>query len=84
MQPLEVFYKKGFPKNFAKFTGKHLRQGLLIQKETLAKVFSCEFCKFFNNTLLTEHLHMTTSARGIEKDRWHEMDYSLTQSSFRF
>ena len=24
VQPLEMFYKKGVPKSFAKFTGKHL------------------------------------------------------------
>ena len=45
--------KKGVLRNFAKFTGKHLRQGLFfdkvagsqacnfIKKETLAQVFSC-------------------------------------------
>ena len=49
----EVFCKKGVLRNFAKFTGKHLCQGLFlnkvagvhsfIKKETLAQVFSCEF-----------------------------------------
>ena len=58
-QPLEVLYdKKGVLKNFAKFTGKHLRQSLeasackFIKKETLAQVFSCEFCKIFENSFL--------------------------------
>ena len=27
-----------------------------IKKETLAQVFSCEFCKISKNTFLTEHL----------------------------
>ena len=27
-----------------------------IQKDTLAQVFSCEFCKIFKNTFFTEHL----------------------------
>ena len=56
----EVFCKKGVPGNFAKFTGKHLCQSLFfnkvaglwlaaIKKETLAQVFSCEFCKIFKN-----------------------------------
>ena len=47
--------------DFAKFIGKHLRQSLFfdkvagaacnfIKKESLAKVFSCEFCKIFKNT----------------------------------
>ena len=46
---------------FAKFTGKHPCQSLLFkevhasglqlyQKETLAQVFFCEFCEFFNKT----------------------------------
>ena len=45
--PPEVFYEKDVLKNCAKFTGKHLFQSLFlikfIKKETLAKVFSCEF-----------------------------------------
>ena len=36
-------------RNFAKFTGKHLCQSLrpatLLKKETLAQMFSCEFCE---------------------------------------
>ena len=64
-----VFCKKGAFKNFTKFTGKHLRLSLFlnnvaglkpqacnfIKKETLAQVFSCEFCEFFEiskNTFL--------------------------------
>ena len=31
-QPPEVFYKKGFLKNFAKFIGKHLCQSLVFNK----------------------------------------------------
>ena len=27
-----------------------------IKKETLAEVFSCEFCEFFKNSFFTEHL----------------------------
>ena len=47
--------KKGVLRNFAKFTGKHLCQSLsyslcnFIKKETLAQVFSCEFCEIFKN-----------------------------------
>ena len=63
-----VFYKKGVLKYFAKFTGKHLCQGLyfnkgarlrpasLFKKETLVQVFSCEFCEIFENTFFIEHL----------------------------
>ena len=33
-----------------------------IDKETLANVFSCEFCEIFRNTCVTEHLWTTASA----------------------
>ena len=66
------FVKKGVLKNFAKLTGKHLCQSLFlnkvagracnfIKKESLAQVFSCEFCEFFKNTFFTEHLRVTAS-----------------------
>ena len=66
-QPPEVFFKKGALKNFAKFTGKHLCRGLFfnkvaggacnfIKKETLAQLFSCEFCEICKNLFFTEHL----------------------------
>ena len=52
--------KKGILRNFTKFRGKHLCQSLFfnrqpeacnfIQKETLAQVFSCEFCEISQNT----------------------------------
>ena len=60
----ELLCKKGILKNFAKFIGKHLCQSHLfnkitglrslsllnfIKKETLAQVFSCEFCEIFKN-----------------------------------
>ena len=58
--------KKGVLGNFAKFTGKHLCQGLFfdkvavqacnfIEKETLAQVLSCEFCEISQNTFFTKH-----------------------------
>ena len=46
----EVLYQKGVLGNFAKFTGKHLRQSLFFNKETLAQMFSCEFCEISKNT----------------------------------
>ena len=51
-----VICKKGVLKNFSKFTGKHLFWSLffaglrLSKKETLAQVFSCQFCEFYKNT----------------------------------
>ena len=45
--------KKVAFKNFAKYTGKHLCQGLFFNKVAgAAQVFSCEFCKIFKNTFL--------------------------------
>ena len=63
----EVFCKKSVLRNFAKFTGKQLCKSLFfnkivglrhnfIKKETLAQVFSYEFCEISKNTVFTEHL----------------------------
>ena len=57
----EVFFKKSVFRNFTKFTRKHLCQSLFFNKvaglacnfiktETLAQVFSCEFCEISKNT----------------------------------
>ena len=43
----------------------------LYQKETLAQVFSCEFCEISRNTFFTEHLR-TTASEHKQKDL--EMD----------
>ena len=68
-QPPGVFYKKGFLKNFTKFTGKHLCQSLracnFIKKETLAQLFSCEFCQIFKNIFFTEQASTTASVFGL-------------------
>ena len=57
-----VVWRCSVKKIFTKFTGKHLCQGPffnkvadleaydIIKKETLAQVFSCEFCEIFKNT----------------------------------
>ena len=58
--PQTYSVKKVFFRNFAKFTGKHLCQSLYFNKvadpvcnfikiETLAQVFSCEFCGISKN-----------------------------------
>ena len=54
-----MFYKKRFLKNFLKFREDTSAWGFLIkfgvyaqnfiEKETMAQVFSCEFCESFNN-----------------------------------
>ena len=61
--------KIGVLKNFAKFPGKYLCQNFLFklqatgqkkkEKETLAQVFSCEFCEISKKTFFTEHLRTT-------------------------
>ena len=59
--------RKLVPRNFTKFTWKHLCQSLFlikfqpstcnfIKKEIVALIFSCEFCEIFKNTFFTEHL----------------------------
>ena len=73
--------RKGVPRNFAKFTEKHLCQSLFfnkvaggacnfIKKETLAQVFSCEFCEISKNTFFTEHLWMTASGINSQTIDW--------------
>ena len=64
----EMFCEKDVLRNFVKFTGKYLCQGLffnkvagLIKKEALAQVFSCEFCEIFKNTFFTEHFRETAT-----------------------
>ena len=57
-----VFWKIGFLKYFAKFSGKHLCQSLLFNKVanlSLAQVFSGKFCEIPKNVFLTEQLWPT-------------------------
>ena len=53
---------------YSKFKSSHQRFSLrkasaynFIKKETLAQVFSCDFCKISKMTFFTEHLRATTS-----------------------
>ena len=57
--------KKDILRNLTKLTGKHLCQGLFLNKETLAKMLSCEFCEISKNTFFIEHVRMTTSVRYV-------------------
>ena len=43
------------------FNGNRPEACNIIKKETLAQVFSCEFCEISKNILFTEHLHATAS-----------------------
>ena len=74
----EVYCKEGFLKNFAKFTGKHLRPSLffnrlkrLWRRATLLKrdsgiseMLSCESCEIFKKTYFAEHLRTTAFESG--------------------
>ena len=43
---------------------------IFIKKETLAKVFSCEFCETFKNTFFTEQLLLKLSFHVNIKSSW--------------
>ena len=72
----DVFCKKGVLRNLGKFTGKRPCQNFYFNKvaglacnfikiETLAQVFSCEFCEISKNTFSTEHLLTAASVLCI-------------------
>ena len=72
---LDVFCRKIVLRNFAKFTGKHLCQGVFfdkvaglrpkackfIKKEILVQGFSCEFYEIFKNTFFYRTPPVTAS-----------------------
>ena len=65
--------KKGALRNFPKVTGKHLCQSLFfnkvagnfIKKETLAQVFSCEFCEISKNAFSYRTTPVAASEKAI-------------------
>ena len=71
--PPVVFCKKGVLRNFAKFTGKDLRQSLfliklqetLFNKEILTYVISCKFCEISKNTFCYRTSLVAASVCGI-------------------
>ena len=70
-----MFCIKGVPRNFAKFTGKHLYQRLFFnkvagKKESLAQVFSCEFCEISKNTFPWRTPQVTASKIIVLKKIW--------------
>ena len=84
---LEVLCRKGVLRNFTKFTRKHLCHSLffnkvavlqpatLFKKETLAQVFSCEFCEiskniFFYRTAPVAASEVFKNSFFIEHLRW--------------
>ena len=84
-QPLEVFCKKKLFLEISPNSQKAPVPGLFLiklrakaekrfKKETLAQVFSCEFCEISNNTLFTEHLRATGS--NVYRSFWEPLVYS--------
>ena len=66
---LEVFYKKSVPRNFTKFTGKHLPQSLrpaiLLKKRLWLRCFPVNCAKFLRKPFLTEHLRWLASVFSL-------------------
>ena len=92
-QPRRCSVKKGLLRNFIKFTGKHLCQILFlkkigpqacnfIKKETLAQVFSCEFCKVSKNIVFIEHLRATTFQLVTCIWRWYWVVVTISWNSY--
>ena len=88
----EVFCKKVGLRNFAKFTGKQLCQSFFLnkvaglKKETLAQVFSWEFCEISKNTffhrtpLVAEHLCSSYCTSNFQV-WWHSCTFALFSDS---
>ena len=53
-EPSEVFYEKGVPRNFTKFTGKHLWPATLLKKRLCHRCFSVNFVKFLRTPFLQD------------------------------
>ena len=77
--------KKGALRNFAKLTGRHLRQNLFFNKVADLRLqphlkrdsgtgVSCEFCEISKNTFFTKHPRATTFG----------LRFSLLQITFSF
>ena len=64
--------RKDVLRNFPKFTGKYICQSLFFKKETVAQVFSCEFCEISKNAFL-----QNTSWRLLLQRAWHNNNIQL-------
>ena len=67
----EVFCKKAVLRNFAKFTGNHLRQSVFLNKVAglRLQVFSCEFCEISKNIFCDGECFLYTLNRRRESRR---------------
>ena len=87
-----MFCKKVILKNFPKFLGKQLCQSLFfnkvagacnfIKKETLAQLFSCEFCDIFENAFFYRTTLVVASANIKTRFQNHINQYFLKSEIF--
>ena len=57
----------------------HFRLATLLEKETLAQVFSCEICEISRNTFSAEHLWTTASIIS-----WISIDMCIVIANTKF
>ena len=72
-----VLQKKGFLKNFEKFTWKQssgLRSAILLKTRLQHRCFPVTFPHFFRTPFFTEHLWATASSRYIDNCYFHETE----------
>ena len=87
-----MFCKKVVVKNFPKFLGKQLCQSLFfnkvagacnfIKKETLAQLFSCEFCDIFKNAFFYRTTLVVVSANIKTRFQNHINQYVVKSQIF--
>ena len=91
-----MFCKKGVLRNFAKFTGKHLRQSLffnkvegfrpatLLKKRLWHRCFPVNFVKFLRAPFFIDHLWTTASAIDtlINCFQSHECIWNVTSGDY--
>ena len=63
-------FRSSRPEAFCKMVFLEFLQNSQGKKETLATVFSCEFCEIFKNTFFTEHLWTTASKGYFGNELW--------------
>ena len=64
---MEVVVQRCSVKEVSNFAGKHLYHSLFFKKESLAQVFSCEFCKISKNIFFHRTPLMAASAYKNKK-----------------
>ena len=72
--------KKGVLRNFTKFSFFNKVVGLslnFIKRETLAQIFSCEFCEISENIFFTEHLRATASFFHVSNGSKKHLEFKI-------